>query len=228
MRTTLTVMGSRIATIVSSAHLVLSPLSAVPLLIAQEVPTLTERADQIDTCRGTTTPLTIYTRSTLNGAIGTVPETSSITLTGVFGAGVVQIKAPQLGWVATNTLMTNCGGAPDGGLPTDIDTNPQYCRRLRSIDIDGSAYADLNTGLVARNTANGAFQYVGNTNQTDGPGKAAIVRFSGRATDLQDAGGRRWIRIKYVSIAGTPRVGWVPNGPAGINRNIAACSSGQN
>ena len=141
---------------------------------------------------------------------------------------MVQIKAPQLGWVATNTLVTSCGGAPDGGLPPDIDTNPQYCRRLRSVEVDGPAYTDLNAGLVPRNTANGEFQFVGNSNQTDGPTKGAIVRFSGRAADLQDAGGRRWTRVKYVGIGGLSRVGWIPNGPAGINRNIAACSSGQN
>ncbi|XGV98462.1 MAG: hypothetical protein ACAF41_05900 [Leptolyngbya sp. BL-A-14] len=229
LTTTVGVFGKAMfVTMVSSVNLVLMTTLATPLLTAQNTPTLTERPDQIDTCRGTTTPLTIYTSSTLNGAIGTVPANSSITLTGIFGAGVVQIKAPQLGWIATNTLVTNCGGAPDGGLPPDIDTNPQYCRRLRSAEVDGPAYADLNAGLVARNTANGEFQFVGNSNQTDGPTKGAIVRFSGRATDLQDAGGRRWIRIKYIGIAGLPRVGWVPNGPTGINRNIAACSSGQN
>lgn len=209
-------------------HLSLTLVSTIPLLLAQTAPTLTERADQIDACRGTTTPLTIYTTSTLTGAIGTVLENSSVTLTGIFGTGVVQIKAPQLGWVATNTLISNCGGAPDGGLPVDIDTNPQYCRRLRSVAFDGPAYADLNAGLAARNTANGTFQYAGSSNQTDGPTKAAIVRFPGKASDLQDAGGRRWIRVKYMGLAGTPRVGWVPNGPEGINRNIAACLNGQN
>lgn len=225
--TTLVMMEKGVFTIASCTSFLLATFSPVPLLLAQ-VPTLTERADQVDTCRGTTASITIYTTSTLSGAIGTVPENSSVTLTGIFGTGVVQIKAPQLGWIATDTLISNCGGAPDGGLPIDIDTNPQYCRRLRSIELDGPAYADLSTGLIARNTANGTFQYVGSSRQTDGPRKAAIVRFSGRATDLQDAGGRRWIRIKYIGLAGTPRVGWVPNGPEGVNRNIAACPAGQN
>jgi hypothetical protein len=196
--------------------------------LAQQLPAFTERADQIDTCRGTTSTLTVHKSSALNNQIGTVSASASITLTGIFGAGVVQIKAPQVGWVSTNTLITNCGAAADGGLPDDIDTNPQYCRRLRSAEVDGSAYADLNTGLVAREKAGGDFQYVGNTNQTDGPSRAAIVRFTGRATDLQDTDGRRWMRIKYISLMGTPRVGWVPNGPAGVNRNIAACANGQN
>jgi hypothetical protein len=221
-------MVKGLGTVASCTSFLLFAFSFLPLLLAQNTPTLTERADQIDTCRGTTTPLTIYTTSTLTGAIGTVLENSSVTLTGIFGTDVVQIKAPQLGWIATNTLVSNCGGAPDGGLPVDLDTNPQYCRRLRSVASDGPAYADLNAGLVARNTANGIFQYVGNSNQTDGPTKAAIVRFSGKATDLQDGGGRRWIRVKYIGLAGLPRVGWVPNGPEGVNRNIAACTSGQN
>ncbi|MBW4693772.1 MAG: hypothetical protein KME27_18665 [Lyngbya sp. HA4199-MV5] len=224
----LVIMGKGVLTIARCASFLVLTFSTVPLLRAQNAPTLTERIDQIDTCRGTTTPLTIYTTSTLSGAIGTVLENSSVTLTGIFGTGTVQIKAPQLGWVATNTLISNCGGAPDGGLPVDIDTNPQYCRRLRSVERDGAAYADLQTGLVARNTPNGTFQYVDTSNQTDGPTKAAVVRFSGRVADLQDAGGRRWIRVKYIGMAGSPRVGWVPNGSEGVNRNIAACASGQN
>lgn len=199
-----------------------------PLQLAQNTPTFTERVDQIDTCRGTAAAITIYKNSALSDAIGTVSANSSITLTGIFGSGVVQIKAPLLGWVATNTLVTTCSAPPVDGLPADIDTNPRYCRRLRSAEVDGSDYGDLSTGLVARNTANGDFQYVGSSNQTDGPTKAAIVRFPGGSTDLEDAGGRRWIRIKYRSSTGAPRVGWVPNGPAGVNRNIAACSSGQN
>jgi hypothetical protein len=203
-------------------------LPIAPLQVAQNVPTLTERADQIDTCRGTATALTVHKSSALNSAIGIVPANSSVILTGIFGTGVVQIKTPLLGWIGTNTLVTTCSAPPDGGLPADIDTNPRYCRRLRSAEVDGSAYADLNTGLVARDTANGAFQYVGGSNQTDGPTKAAVVRFPGRATDLEDAGGRRWIHVKYTSIMGTSRVGWIPNGPAGVNRNVAACTSGQN
>jgi hypothetical protein len=202
------------------------PVAQMP--VAQSVPTLTERVDQIATCRGTATALTVHKSSALNSAIGIVPANSSVTLTGVFGTGVVQIKAPLLGWIATNTLVTTCSAPPGEGLPADIDTNPRYCRRLRSAEVDGSAYADLNTGLVARDTANGAFQYVGNSNQTDGPAKAAIVRFPGRVTDLEDAGGRRWIHVKYTSMMGTPRVGWIPNGPAGVNRNVAACTNGQN
>ncbi|MBW4581452.1 MAG: hypothetical protein KME42_17925 [Tildeniella nuda ZEHNDER 1965/U140] len=209
-----------------SSAAILLPIA--PLQLAQNTPTLTERVDQIDTCRGTAAAITIYKNSALNDAIGTVSANSSITLTGIFGAGVVQIKAPQLGWVATNTLVINCGAPPDGTLPGDIDTSPRYCRRLRSPEVDGSDYGDLSTGLVARNTANGDFQYIGSSNQTDGPTKGAIVRFPGGATDLEDAGGRRWIRIKYRSSTGASRVGWVPNGPTGVNRNIAACSSGQN
>ena len=212
----------------SVVPLPIAPLPIAPLQVAQNAPTLTERVDQIDTCRSTATALTVHKSSTLNRAIGMVPESSSVTLTGIFGTGVVQIKTPLLGWIATNTLVTTCNAPPDAGLPADIDTNPRYCRRLRSAEVDGSAYADLNTGLVARDTANGAFQYVGDSNQTDGPTKAAIVRFPGRVTDLEDAGGRRWIHVKYTSMMGTPRVGWIPNGPAGVNRNVAACTSGQN
>ncbi|WP_146141010.1 hypothetical protein [Stenomitos frigidus] len=199
-----------------------------PLQITQNVPTFIERVSQIDTCRGTTSALTIHKSSALNDPIGNVPANTSVRLTGIFGTGVVQIKTPLVGWVSTNALVTTCGAPPTEGLPADLDTNPRYCRRLRSVEVDGSAYADLNTGLVARNTPGGDFQYVGNSNQTDGPMKAAVVRFPERATDLEDAGGRRWIRIKYMGFQGTPRVGWVPNGPAGVNRNLAVCASGQN
>ena len=69
------------------------------LLLAQASP-LTERVDQIDTCRGTTAALTIHRSSALTGAIGTAPANYSVTLTGIFGAGVVQIRTPLLGWVA--------------------------------------------------------------------------------------------------------------------------------
>lgn len=193
--------------------------------LAQTTPTLTERPDQIDTCRGVgNSALAIYKNTGLNGVIGTAPANSSVTLTGVFGPDIAQIRLPKVGWVSSPLLKTDCSGTPpEGGLPSDLDTNPKYCRRLRSSQTDGSAYSDLDSGLVARNAPNGDIQFVGDTNQPDGPARAAIVRFPGRASDIQDAAYRRWIRVKYIGVLGTPRLGWVTNGPTGTNRNIATC-----
>jgi len=51
--------------------------------------------------------------------------------------------------------------APVSPLPPDIDTNPAYCRRLRTSAIDGELYRDLDFGLVARDTPAGGFHYDG-------------------------------------------------------------------
>lgn len=191
-----------------------------PIEIAQ-TGTLTERPDQIDGCRGTgTTTLTVHANSALSRPIGTVPANARVTLTGVFGSGVVQIKAPIVGWVAAATLKTDCGS--EGGLPPDIDTNPRYCRRLRNSRIDGAAFADLDNGLVAHSSPDGARQ-VTSTGAFDGPAGGAIVRVTAVSPEVVDRGGKRWIRIKYNGIEQSGRIGWVSNGPTGTNRNLANC-----
>lgn len=192
--------------------------SASPQQLAQAIP-LEERRDQIGTCRGTgNEPLTVYANSGLAQPVGSVSANTSVTLTGVFGSGAVQIRSPQVGWVSSALLKTDCGSS--GGLPPDIDTNPIYCRRLRSPAIDGPAYSDLNGGLVARNSPNGTTQVADGF--PDGPDTGALVRVTANPPEVQDAGDKRWIRVKYNGIRQS-RVGWISNGPAGVNRNLASC-----
>ena len=71
---TVGVLGKNMFAMVSSVNLVLMAILVMPLQIAQNALALTERADQIDTCRGTTTPLTIYTSSTLNRRSGRIQQ----------------------------------------------------------------------------------------------------------------------------------------------------------
>lgn len=192
-----------------------------PFQLAQTT-ALTERVSEIGACRGTgTQALTVYTNSGLTTSAGTtVQPNSTVTLTGVFANNSVQIRQPALGWVASGTLKANCGG---GNIPPDdLITNFKYCRRIRSSVRDGAAYSYLDNGLVAYDQP-GRGQQIGTGGVPDGPAGGAVVGLSAVTPEIQDFDGRRWYRVRYVGVGRTIRTGWVSNGPAGQNQNIANC-----
>jgi len=200
------------------------------LQLAQaQVQQLTERADYVGACRKTTaTALTIYEDSRLTRNAGTVPSNTVVTLTGVLGNGVAQIRVPSLGWIQSATLTTDCSSVepPASTLPADIDTNPKYCRRIRNSKTDGTNYRDLDQGLIADdNPGKGVQTHLG---KPDGPAAGAVVRITRDPAETQDVGGLRWIRIRYTSRSGEKRVGWVSNGTLASNKsNLAGCLAGQ-
>jgi hypothetical protein len=139
----------------------------------------------------------------------------------LFWLGLQVVVAMGIGLV----MLGEASLATEAGLPPDLDTNHQYCRRVRDAKTDGAQYGYLNSGLVARSTPNGEIQLA--KGAPDGPGKAAVVRITASPPEQQDVGDRRWIRVKYISRLGTPRIGWISNGVAGQNINIANCLTNQ-
>ena len=91
-------------------------------VIAQQPPgdvPLFERPSFINTCRNRgNTPLPIFSDSALSRNIGTLPALTRITLTGVLGTGIAQVRSGNLvGYVRSATLLTNCNPEPP---PADV------------------------------------------------------------------------------------------------------------
>jgi hypothetical protein len=133
---------------------------------------------------------------TRNRFIRTLPPFTRITLTGVIAynnAGqvqYVQISAPQVGYVPTATLLTDCNAGPS---PTPTPTGRSY-RVVPS------------TGLAARTSPGGAFQTV--NGQVDGPAGGSTVT-DATPPRQQNFETRSWRLVRYTSINGSPREGWV-------------------
>ncbi|HEY9858467.1 MAG TPA: hypothetical protein V6D16_03100 [Candidatus Obscuribacterales bacterium] len=175
---------------------------------------LSERPDYIGTCRGTTAAVNIYEDTQLTRRIGTVPARASVTLTGVLGNGIAQIRTPSVGWIQTTNLVTNCTGGDTGGN-TGGNAQRGECRRLRDPDVDGAGYESLRFGLRA-------YENPGTTPQTyqgssDGPGKGARIFLT---NPVQTNG--KWIRVFYTSVSGRERLGWISAG-TGTTNNLANC-----
>jgi hypothetical protein len=135
---------------------------------------------------------------TRNTFVRTIQPFTRITLTGVIaynssgGVQYVQISAPQLGYVPTSTLLTDCNAGPSPS-PTPTPTGRSY-RVVPS------------TGLAARTSPGGEFQTI--NGQIDGPAGGSTV------TDVapprqQNFNTRSWRLVRYTSINGSPREGWV-------------------
>lgn len=187
--------------------------AAAPAAAPAATTTLSERTDYIGTCRGTTAAVNIYEDTQLTRKVGTVAARGSVTLTGVLGNGIAQIRTPSVGWIQTTNLVTNCTG---GSNPTPPDnTQRGECRRLRDPDVDGAGYESLRFGLRA-------YDNPGTTPQThqgssDGPAKGARVFL----TKPSQTNGK-WIRVFYTSVSGRERLGWISAG-TGTTNNLANC-----
>jgi len=178
-------------------------------------------------CRVVTLSTPVFARAdTTSAALKILPAAQTVLLktNPTAGSPFGEITTPLAGYVQT-ALLQVCQGQ-SGSLPEDIDTNPIYCRRLRTSAIDGPDYSYLDHGLVARDAPDGGFHYDGL--EPDGPAAGAVVRITRMPPEVQDSGDRSWVRIKYTSRSNTQRIGWIPNGPAGVHRNIANCLPAQN
>uniref|UniRef100_A0ACD5GWK9 Uncharacterized protein n=1 Tax=Desertifilum tharense IPPAS B-1220 TaxID=1781255 RepID=A0ACD5GWK9_9CYAN len=75
------------------------------------------------------------------------------------------------------------------------------------------AFSALDRGLIAYNTPGSGMQtYLGSP---DRPARAATVRLTRTPPETQTFEGNTWIRVKYTSVAGEARIGWVTNGTGG-------------
>ncbi|HIK13999.1 MAG TPA: hypothetical protein IGS53_01655 [Leptolyngbyaceae cyanobacterium M33_DOE_097] len=214
----------------SLALRLLSLLVVAPLLsgegVAQVTTQLSENSSYVGACRQTRASTPVFEDARLTKSAGAIAPGTQVTLTGVVGSGIAQIKVPEIGWVEAANLQTNCDPSPPSEdlLPGDIDTNPTYCRRLRSSAIDGPQYRYLDAGLVAFDQPGGLLQqYQG---QPDGPGRGATVRLTKSPAQIAVYGDRDWIRVKYTSRAGTQRLGWISLGSTGGLRSLANCLAG--
>ena len=188
--------------------------TAAPAAAPAATTTLSERTDYIGTCRGTTAAVNIYEDTQLTRRVGTVAARSSVTLTGVLGNGIAQIRTPSVGWIQTTNLVTNCTGGNPGG-PGDGNAQRGECRRLRDPDVDGAGYESLRFGLRAYDNPGTTPQtYQGST---DGPGKGARVYLTNPSQTNS-----KWIRVFYTSVSGRERLGWISAG-TGTTNNLANC-----
>lgn len=85
------------------------------LLLAQAAGDVSvfERPSFINTCRSSgSTELVVYANTAQTQVVGRIPAFTRITLTGIVGSGVVQVRTPLVGWVRSATLLTNCDARP--------------------------------------------------------------------------------------------------------------------
>ncbi len=210
---------------VTGSFVLLSLLWLASATPAQETTSLSERSDYVGACRTTANATPLYENARLTKEISLVPANTQVTLTGVVGNGIAQIKQPGVGWLRSASLLNRCDDGVVSPLPPDIDTNPIYCRRIRNSQVDGAAYAYLNAGLVAFAQPGGEMhRYQG---RPDGPGGGAVVRLTQSPAQTQAYGDRDWVRVKYRSQSGTQRIGWIALGPRGGLRSLANCLPGQ-
>jgi len=152
--------------------------------------TINERKDLIDELRTTNQTIWIYRDSDLTGNIMQLAPDTQVSLTGVVGAGLAQIKTPRVGWVNAGHLKILDGSS---------GYTPGKAYRLRNIP-------ELQNGLLA--------YYEPGSPMNDGPAANSIVRLT-EPVDSYEANGRVYIRVFFTGKSNTSRAGYVSQGPIG-------------
>lgn len=169
-------------------------LAQAPIAQAADVQVF-ERPGFVNTCRNSgTSTLAVYTSTAQSTVVRQLQPYTRITLTGVLGDGVVQIREPAVGWVRSATLLTNCDARPP-------------------VDPVGQCYQVTQPELVVRSAPYGTIlssvlsgDRIYGTNPTQ------------RQTTSD---GRIWQRVYY---RGTTNLGWVAEtGTSGIGVNFVRC-----
>lgn len=156
-----------------------------------------ERPSYVNTCRNSgTSALTVYTSTGQTTVVRQLQPYTRITLTGVLGAGVAQIREPAVGWVRSATLLTNCDARP----PVDPEPVGQcYQVTQPELVVRAAPYGAILSSVVSGNRIYG-------TNPVQ------------RQTTSD---GRIWQRVYY---RGTTNLGWVAEtGTNGIGVNFVRC-----
>jgi hypothetical protein len=183
---------------------------------------LTERVSAINTCRNTgNNPLPVYSDTAQTQAIGRLQPFTKVTLTGILGPGIAQVREPIVGWIQSATLQTDCNARPGGtgtgtgsGTGTGTGTGTGAPRR-------GTCFVVLtNGGLFAYDTPGGPQQTF--EGQNDGPDAGSRV-FAVDPVQRAVANNRRFVRAFYTSISNAERVGWISEGPVGGTNNLGTC-----
>lgn len=169
-----------------------TPISAPP------ASSLSERPNYIGTCRSSgAVQLKVYADTAQTQPLGEIPAYTKIILTGILAPGLAQLRSPIVGWAPAGGLLTNCDATPP-----QPGTLKGECRQLES-------FPDLRNGLTAYDTPGGAMQtYQG---KTDGPAANAKVYFT-KPVSQSTHQGRPYVRVFYLSLSGSERLGWVSAG----------------
>lgn len=117
---------------------------------------LTQQANLISACRYSPNTLDVFTDAAQTQRLLTIASYTPVTLTGVVGAGIAEIRYPADGWISTLALES-CGDTP-APIP-DPDETACY-RVLTNVtvrtapSIRASALGYIRTGGIAYATTN--------------------------------------------------------------------------
>ncbi|RMF63258.1 MAG: hypothetical protein D6742_18000 [Cyanobacteria bacterium J069] len=174
-----------------SNHLV----AQAPIAQAADVQVF-ERPSYVNTCRNSgTSTLAVYTSTGQTTVVRQLQPYTRITLTGVLGDGVAQIREPAVGWVRSATLLSNC----DAGPPPTDPVGQCYQVTQPELVVRSAPY-----GTILSSVLRGDRIYGTNPVQRQTTGD-----------------GRIWQRVYY---RGTTTLGWVAEtGTSGIGVNFVRC-----
>lgn len=171
-------------------------LPETPTRIAQQqdLPVV-ERPGFVNTCRSSgATAINAYLDSSQTRLLRSIQPYTRLTLSGVLGTGVAQIREPVTGWVPSATLLTNCDAQP----PT---TGRGQCYQpLTELTVRSAPYG---TPITAVSTASRVFA-------TNPPQRQTT------------ADGRRWLNVYYTPTTALGWI--AETGTGGFGSNIRTCS----
>lgn len=169
-------------------------LAQAPIAQATDVQVF-ERPSYVNTCRNSgANTLAVYTSTAQGTVVRQLQPYTRITLTGVLGDGVAQIREPAVGWVRSATLLTNCDARPP-------------------VDPVGQCYQVTQPELVVRSAPYGTIL----SSVLSGDRIYGTNPVQRQTT----ADGRIWQRVYY---RGTTNLGWVAEtGTGGIGINFVRC-----
>lgn len=169
-------------------------LAQAPIAQATDVQVF-ERPSYVNTCRNSgASTLAVYTSTAQGTVVRQLPPYTRITLTGVLGDGVAQIREPAVGWVRSATLLTNC----DAGPPLD-PVGQCYQVTQPELVVRSAPYETILSSVLSGDRIYG-------TNPVQ---------------RQRTADGRIWQRVYY---RGTTNLGWVAEtGTGGVGSNFVRC-----
>ncbi len=209
----------------------IAPLSLSFPALAQATDTtpLNEKASYVGTCRSSgSDTVSVFADTAQSKPVGTLKPFTRIVLTGVLGSGIVQITDPLVGWIKTDTLLTNCEAkAPGSSAPKPTPApapTPTPTPAPESGNATPAAKACFlvvpKEGLAARETPNGKIQASKFGN--DGPlGGSQVLTTD--PVERTTAGDRIWLKVTYDSANGGKRTGWISEGVPNGGKNIKGC-----
>lgn len=178
--------------------------------------TLSENVSFINTCRSSgNATLSVFADTAQTKPVGALTPFTRVTLTGLLGSGLAQIKTPLVGWVKTDTLLSNCDAKAPGTPKPTPTPKPSDSPTAKACFV-----VIAKDGLAARETPNGKIQTSKGGN--DGPVNGSKVTTTD-PVERTIIGDRIWLKVTYDSANGGTRTGWIAEGIPNAGKNIKAC-----